>query len=76
MATWREQQPGWVWPPELAAYEPSVWGCRQAWHLARAHAAPGRLVALNEIRASLGREPVHLMAVRAMTHCATRDVVK
>lgn len=53
MAKLRYQQPEWSWPSELAAYNPKRWECKAAWHLARAHAAPNRLVALQEIRASV-----------------------
>jgi hypothetical protein len=67
MATWREYQAGWSWPAQLVTYDPSRWTSREAWHLERARTAPSGLVALNEIRASLGRGPVRLMAVRAAT---------
>jgi hypothetical protein len=54
MATLRKQEAEWRWPPELATFDPQRRECRAAWHLARAHAAPSKLVALQEIRASLG----------------------
>jgi hypothetical protein len=53
MAKLRDQQAEWEWPTGLATFDPDKWG-RAAWHLARAHAAPSKLVALQEIRASLG----------------------
>ncbi len=54
MATLRNQEAESDWPKELATFDPQRWECRAAWHLARAYAAPSKLVALNEIRASLG----------------------
>jgi hypothetical protein len=49
----RYQQPEWSWPPELATYDPERWESKAAWHLARPHAAPNLLAALQEIRASV-----------------------
>lgn len=54
MAKLRAQRAEWGWPAGLATFDPDQWECRAAWHLARAHAAPSKLVALEEIRASLG----------------------
>jgi hypothetical protein len=56
MATLRNQRAEWQWPAELGTFDSQRWSSRAAWHLARAHAAPSKLVALNEIRASV-REP-------------------
>jgi hypothetical protein len=53
MAKLHYQQPEWSWPPELATYDPERWESKAAWHLARSHAAPNRLAALQEIRASV-----------------------
>jgi hypothetical protein len=53
MAKLRDQQAEWSWPDGLATFDPERWECQAAWHLARAHAAPSKLVALQEIRASV-----------------------
>lgn len=53
MAKFRDCEPESRWPAELATYDPDRWESQAAWHLARAHAAPSKLVALQEIRASL-----------------------
>ena len=58
MATLRDQRAEWEWPPELGAFDSQRWSSRAAWHLARAHAAPSKLVALREIRASIRVESV------------------
>jgi hypothetical protein len=54
MASLRNQRVECQWPAELGTFDSRRWSSRAAWHLARAHAAPSRLVALREIRASMG----------------------
>lgn len=56
VATLRDQRAEWPWPPGLGAFDSGRWSSRAEWHLARAHAAPNKLVALAEIRASIGVE--------------------
>lgn len=46
---------GPLWPPTLAEFDPARWPSEAEWHLARAHAAPDTLSAINEIRAAVGR---------------------
>ena len=56
MASLRNQRVEWEWPAELGTFDSRRWSSRAEWHLARSHAAPSRLVALREIRASVGVE--------------------
>ncbi len=53
VARLRDQRAESEWPGELARFDPRRWSSRAAWHLARAHAAPSKFVALQEIRASV-----------------------
>jgi hypothetical protein len=55
MARLWEHHERFDWPAELATFDPRRWSSRAAWHLERAGAAPSKLIALQEIRASLGK---------------------
>jgi len=60
MAENRNGPPEFEWPAELAEYDPAVFGSRERWHLLRCYALPRRMKRdkLNEIRMSMGRDPV------------------
>lgn len=59
MASLKSGRADCAYPPELAVFDPARW-TRHEWHLARAYAAPTRLDALNEIRASVGVPPLEV----------------
>jgi hypothetical protein len=60
MARRRDEREQPRWPPVFAEFDPQRHGSRASWHLERAGAAklyfsPHQAIALDEIRASLGR---------------------
>jgi hypothetical protein len=66
---------GDVGVPELATYDPDKWECPAEWRLARAHAAPSKLVALNEIRASLRRPALRMTTAPSVGGCTVSSVL-
>jgi len=60
MAETRNGPPEFEWPAELTEYDEGVFGSKERWHLARCFALPRRMKRdkLNEIRQSMGRDPI------------------